>query len=129
MNFGTQYLTYEEYQELGGTLTQTPFNLLEYELRKRLDLYTKDRLHEVESIPNEVKLCMFKMMTDMEKYASDSNVNLNYSSETTDGYSITYGGPQSVQQMVATKQFELNDTMMNYLYGVIVNNEHLIYQG
>ena len=129
MNFEGQYLTYTEYQELGGNLPQTPFNLLEYELRKRLDLYTKRRLVDETDIPNEVKMCMFKMMTDVEKYATDSNINLNYSQETIDGYSITYGGAQSIQQLISAKQFELNETMMSYLYGVIINNEHLIYQG
>lgn len=129
MNFEGQYLTYNEYSELGGNLSQTPFNLLEYELRKRLDLYTQRRLVDVETIPNEVKMCMFKMICSMEKYAEQGGLNLNYSSETTDGYSITYAGPQSIQQLVGAKQFELNDIMMNYLFGVIVNDEHLIYRG
>jgi len=130
MEFDDQYLTYQEYQELGGSsLNQMPFNLLEFELRKRIDLFTQRRLIGVEEIPQEVKLCMFKMIGDIQKYADQSELNLNYSSETTDGYSITYAGPQSIQQLVAAKQFELNDTMLSYLYGVKVNNEHLIYRG
>lgn len=129
MEFNGQYLTYTEYQALGGSLTQMPFNLLEYELRKRLDLYTKRRLVEETNIPNEVKMCMYKMITDVEKYANDENINLNYSSETTDGYTIQYAGAQAIQQLISAKQYELNDVMMNYLYGVIVNGEHLIYRG
>jgi len=129
MEFEGQYLTYSEYQELGGNLDQMPFNLLEYELRKRLDLYTKRRLVDETDIPNEVKLCMFKMINDVNKYASDSGINMNYTQETTDGYSITYAGPQAIQQLIGAKQFELNDTMMSYLYGVVINNEHLIYRG
>ena len=41
--FSGQYLTYLEYQSLGGTLEETPFNLLEYEARKQIDLRTQRR--------------------------------------------------------------------------------------
>lgn len=129
MDFNGQYLTYSEYQALGGSLDQMPFNLLEYELRKRIDLNTKGRLKDQAEIPNEVKMCVFKMISDIEKYANDENINLNYSSETTDGYTIQYAGAQSIQQLILAKTIELNDIMLNYLYGVIINGEHLIYRG
>ena len=44
MEFKGQYLTYEEYLSLGGTLDQTPFNLLEYNARKKIDERTFGRL-------------------------------------------------------------------------------------
>ena len=38
MEFEGQYLTYEDYKALGGTLNdQMPFNLLEFESRKQID--------------------------------------------------------------------------------------------
>ena len=40
MTFDNQYLTYDEYDELGGTLEELPFNLLEYECRKITDRKT-----------------------------------------------------------------------------------------
>ena len=43
MTFDNQYLTYSEYQELGGTLAELPFNLLEYESRKIIDEKTLNR--------------------------------------------------------------------------------------
>ena len=38
MKFEGQYLTFEEYKSLGGTLKdKTPFNLLEIEARNQID--------------------------------------------------------------------------------------------
>ena len=39
MTFEGQYLTYAEYTELGGSaIGEMPFNLLEFEARKKIDL-------------------------------------------------------------------------------------------
>ena len=57
--FEGQYLTYTEYQSLGGTLEPTPFNLLEYNARKRIDEKTFGRLIDIETVPQEVKLCVY----------------------------------------------------------------------
>ena len=40
MEFSNQYLTYQEYLELGGSLEETPFNILELEAQKNIDKYT-----------------------------------------------------------------------------------------
>ena len=39
IEFKKQYLTYEQYRELGGTLDMTPFNILELEAQKNIDKY------------------------------------------------------------------------------------------
>ena len=44
MQFEGQYLTYPEYRSLGGTLDITPFNLLEFEARRKIDIETQSRL-------------------------------------------------------------------------------------
>ena len=64
MEFSGQYLTYEEYRGLNGTLDITPFNLLEFESRRRIDKRTQNRLKDVNSkdIPQEVKLCVNKLI-------------------------------------------------------------------
>ena len=48
MEFSGQYLTYEEYRALGGTLDLTSFNLLEFEARRQIDIKTFNRLKNVE---------------------------------------------------------------------------------
>ena len=46
MDFQNRYLTYEEYKELGGNLPQMPFNLLEYQAEKKIDMQTKGQSTE-----------------------------------------------------------------------------------
>lgn len=123
MTFDNQYLTYSEYQELGGTLEELPFNLLEFECRKIIDEKTQNRLFE-QTIPQEVKLCEFKMINCVNDYSK--SLTSGISSESTDGYSVSYGDNKT---LVEAKQSELEDIVTTALFGVIVNNEHLIYIG
>ena len=130
MEFSGQYLTYEEYMALGGTLTEMPFNLLEFEARKQIDLRTQKRLVGIEEIPEEVKLCDFHLINKIEKYTeSMNNVGGNIASESTDGYSISYVTANQLKEVIVAKSEDLNDIIMTDLFGVIVNNEHIIYVG
>ena len=92
MEFTKQYLNFEEYQELGGTLPETPFNLLELEARKSIDKYTFDRLKDLESQNIEVKICILKLIEMLNSYSSYNLQDKAISSESTDGYSISYSG-------------------------------------
>ena len=127
MEFSGQYLTYQEYVGLGGTLSQMPFNLLEFESRKEIDLNTKQRLKGIEEIPQEVKVCMFYLINTINEYLEETNKG-NVSSENIDGYSVNYS-PSSVQEVVKSKSSQIDDIIITNLYGLIVNNEHLIYRG
>ena len=130
MEFNGQYLTYTEYTELGGTLTETSFNLLEYEARKQIDLRTLNRLKTIEDIPNEVKLCDFHLIERINRDAvSESGISGNIASENTDGYSVSYVTLSGIKDIISSKNAELQDIMLSDLYGVIVNNEHIIYNG
>ena len=62
MEFSGQYLTFEEYKKMGGTLDQTPFNLLEYEARKKIDEQTFGRLIKLEQQKTEVKMCIWDLI-------------------------------------------------------------------
>ena len=55
MDFTNQYLTYQEYQGLGGTLQEVPFNELEFECERIIDSRTQNRLKSTDEIPQEVK--------------------------------------------------------------------------
>ena len=57
MEFEGQYLTYAEYRSLGGTLDITPFNLLEFEARRKVDIETQSRLNEAFSSAS--RICRF----------------------------------------------------------------------
>ena len=135
MEFEGQYLTYLEYQALGGTLEEMPFNLLEYEARKQVDLRTQKRLENIVEIPDEVKLCIYHLIDKINNYAdsieSATNSNGSISSESTDGYSISYNqvNATQIQEIVRSRRTEIDDIIMTDLYGLIINNEHIIYNG
>lgn len=131
MEFSGQYLTYEEYMALGGTLDLTPFNLLEFEARRRIDIRTQNRLKDNE-IPQEVKLCEFKMINSILDYnetQKDVSNNGNVASENTDGYSVSYITADKIKDVISSKDKELNTIMYYYLIDVIVNGEHIMYAG
>ena len=132
MEFENQYLTYTEYQELGGTLKELPFNLIEYECRKIIDERTLKRLQycidNEKPIPDEVKMCEFLMINKVDNYQKSLQKNeTGISSENIDGYSISYS--TNISEIMKSKNEEFNDMISTYLFGVIINNEHIIYLG
>lgn len=129
MEFSGQYLTYNEYKSLGGNLDQTPFNLLEYEARRIIDNRTLQRLKEIEIIPQEVKMCMFSLINTINNYASQGQTSKNISSESVGSYSVSYTTGTQIQETINSKNAELTYIVLNYLTGVIVNGEHLVYLG
>lgn len=132
MDFGTKYLSYLEYKGLGGTLDQTSFNLLEFSSRKEIDKNTQYRLKDfsTEEIPNEVKLCEFNMINCIDKYnEAIESTKGNVESENIDGYSVKYVTISQVEEIIKNKETELEDIINSQLFGVIVNNEHLLYRG
>lgn len=131
MEFSGQYLTYEEYRALGGTQDLTPFNLLEFESRRLIDARTQNRLKNVDKIPQEVKLCEFKLINSIDGYTKSVNkaIDENIKSENTDGYSVTYATTSDIEEIIKSKSAELDDTIRTYLLLVVVNGEHIMYAG
>ena len=130
MTFEGQYLTYAEYQELGGSaIGNMPFNLLEYEARKLIDARTFNRLKSQQEILQDVKLCEYELINKIQSYLKVSNEIGNVSSENTDGYSVSYVTADRVSEVVKSKKNDLEDTIYTYLINVVVNNEHIMYVG
>ena len=125
MEFKGQYLTYQEYLTLGGTLDEMPFNLLEYNARKEIDSRTQKRFIGIGNEYEEVKLCVYNLIPAIQSYNTTQNKTI--SSENIDGYSISYGTPQ--KSFTEAKNSELDDVIYKYLYGVIVNGEHALFIG
>ena len=134
LNQKEQYLTYAEYRDLGGTLDITPFNLLEFEARRKIDISTSNRLKGTDSakVPQEVKLCEYNLISSINNYAesiTSATANGNIASETTDGYSVSYVKSSSIKDIIASKSTELDDIIRTYLLGIVFNGEHLMYLG
>lgn len=131
MEFSGHYLTYNEYRALGGTLDLTPFNLLEYEARRKIDERTQGRLKKIADVPQEVKMCVFALINGLGSYnnITSDGKKKNIVSENTDGYSVTYATGSNIQEIIKSKNAELDDIINTYLLGVVVNNEHVLYLG
>ena len=127
MEFKNQYLSYEEYKSLGGTLGEMPFNILELKARQVINERTQNRLKNIEEMPQEVKICVYDLINTMNKYnLSNSSTSSNKSSENTDGYSVTY---KSGTELTDEQKKQYNDIMETDLYGVIVDNTPILYLG
>lgn len=113
MEFENQYLTYDEYIELGGTLDETPFNILELEAQKNIDKYTFGRIKNLDRQVNEVKLCIYKLIECINSYTSYNNQNKAISSENIDGYSVSYG--QVAENVSKAKTNEIKGIIKTYL--------------
>ena len=117
MEFSGQYLTYDEYKALGGTQSEMPFNLLEFEARKKIDNRTQNRIKYMNSKSEEVKLCVNAMINTLVQYVVDSSkgINKNIASESIDGYSVSFITGSQVQEAIKSKKNELEDIMQTYL--------------
>ena len=135
MEFEGQYLTRQEYIDLGGSqIDETPFNLLEFEARRQIDIRTFNRLKNIDTkdIPQEVKLCEYNLINSISEFANSTNsaINVgNVASESTDGYSVSYITASQISDIVKSKNAEFNDIIKTYLLGVVFNGEHLMYIG
>lgn len=135
MTFEGRYLTYAEYQNLGGSaIGEMPFNVLEFEARRQIDLRTFNRMKDLEStdIPMEAKMCDYALINAIMYYSKNSSGvsnNGNVASENTDGYSISYVTADRISEVVKSKSAEMDDIVKTYLLGVVLNDEHLMYCG
>lgn len=132
------YLTYIEYVEMGGTLDETAFDDLSFEAESIIKWWTFNRLDKEETIPKEVKKCMFKlislindkqqaMIVDIQ--SSDGTVQAGIASESNDGVSTSYN-TLSASEAVETFQTAIESTIGKYLQGVRNSLGHkLLYRG
>ena len=110
------YLTYEEYVAYGGKLPASDFPVAELKARKRIDYLTDSRVAAMAAVPEEVKVCMYSLITaegviGVEAQAASPLL----SSFSTDGYSESYG---SATDQVAALRKSTNAEIRTMLYGV-----------
>lgn len=120
MKFENQYLTYNEYKELGGNLSEMPFNLLEYRAEKQVDEMTSGRFRKLSEYPIELKLCINELITEIKKY----NETGNKSSESVGNYSVNY------DKLITTeKKKSLKSIIKEYLSDTKVDDIYVLYCG
>jgi len=135
------YLTYAEYQNMGGTLEEATFDDLAYEAQTYIDWVTFRRLQEEGSnIPDAVKQCMYHIIKLIANKLAALQANPNgleshneegagIKSQDNDGVSVTYN-TLSAKNVIDTMKKEIDDTINRYLYGIRNNlGKNLLYRG
>lgn len=69
-----QYLTYEEYQEIGGMLDLTAFNRNIDRACGMIDNHTRGRIHGFFAVPEKVKYCCRDLVTYIAQNAVEKSV-------------------------------------------------------
>ena len=128
-----QYLTFAEYTEMGGTITdETLFNSLSFDAQAYIDWYTFNRLWKekwrTEDIMERIKICMFllikllavksNVVTPDVSGTGGINVNAQLMSQANDGVSATYAVLSGNALYEKCKE-EIDDCIKRYLNGVM----------
>lgn len=108
-----QYLTYEEYTEIGGTLDLTAFKRNIDRACGFVDSHTFGRLHKSQTVSRMVKSCV----RDLVEYIASNMTN---------GSSITSKSQSSVgvseSESYKTKNTdEINEEMLHIVYDYLIN--------
>lgn len=138
------YLEYEEYQEMGGTLDVTTFNLLEFEAESLVNWYTFDRLKNTDTTiyqyPPELSRCMYALIERLKLKMDAMTVQPSSSEsgggstaaithQSNDGVSISYN-VVSASQAVSLSKAECGEIISRSLQGVKDALGHkLLYRG
>lgn len=121
------YLTYSEYQEMGGTLSPADFQQAEYDARKRIDRLTDMRVQYMEAVPEDVKRCMMKLIVVGTAAGAEAQISHpTVTSFSNDGYTETYGKAMSAEDANTA----MDQIIQTGLYGVL--NDHgvpLLFRG
>lgn len=129
------YLTYDEYEDMGGTLDETTFDALYYEAESYINWVTFNRLKDDAAVPEEVKRCVFDLVNLINGKrsvliaSSTSTDNAAIKSMSNDGVSETYNiiTPAELFTKINT---EVTRTIKFYLSGVKNSKNRLVlYRG
>ena len=132
------YLTYEEYQNMGGTLDETAFNDFEFEAESSIDWYTFSRLQKMTTYPEKVKRCMYSLIKMTSQKANllgtapeseEGTINGTIASQSNDGVSVSYN-VLSASEAYKLASDEIGNTIKKYLDGVTDElGRKLLYRG
>jgi hypothetical protein len=120
------YLTYEEYQNMGGTLNETAFADFEFEARTQVDWYTFTRLQNETELPEAVKRCVYaliRLLQDKQQAmvvggtSADGTVQAGIASQSNDGVSVSFN-TLSARDLVDMSKDAIESTVQRYLQGV-----------
>lgn len=90
------YLTYDEYINMGGTISDASFSRFEHKARALIDLKTYGRVQHDNPVRDAVKYACFDLIQAMNSdECATGSAGLAVSSMSNDGISVTYAGAVS----------------------------------
>ena len=121
-----QYLTYEEYTEIGGTLDLIAFNRNIDRACGFVDLHTQSRLQTVLEVSQRAKSCV----RDLVEYLADNASN----GKTITSKSQSAGGVSESESYATKTDDDVNSEMLNIVYDYLAtekddNGTPLMYRG
>lgn len=93
------YLTFDDYISYGGKLGNTDFNRYCFRACKEIDNLTNNRCGSLAKIPEEVRRCIFELISYFEKNAKSGAVSA-ISSFGNDGYSMSFVDQKTAEHQI-----------------------------
>ena len=130
------YLSYTEYQSMGGTLTENIFVDYEFRAESLINYRTFNRLVKDTSFPMQVKRLVKYIIDLVDKQSSAMSLGNNgntsnayVTSQSNDGVSISYNGMSSTD-LFALCDKDIQASINRYLQGVTNSaGRNLLYRG
>lgn len=133
------YLTYEEYESMGGTLEESDFEKYLFEAEARINWVTFNRLKNDTVFPDEVKKLDKYLIDKMQERAalaspgtsSTSLVDAGQfiTSQSNDGVSVSYNA-MPISDLLKSLDEDVDNTINMFLYGVMNEaGRKLLYRG
>ena len=133
------YLSYADYQNMGGTLDETTFNDVAFEAASLIDWYTFNRLQNDTEYPEAVKRCMYSIIKyviaqqQVSGIASDnannSGVNAGIVSHSNDGVSESFN-ILSAKDVIDAGKSQIKQLVNQYLSSVVNSlGQKVLYRG
>lgn len=122
VQYNPKYLTYLDYINLGGTLSEEEFCPLEFRAETKVNWYTFDRLVKDTVFDNNVPLCVKEIIDilhrlDNAKRGLGVNGEVGIVKQSNDGVSTDYN-VLSPSETVDKADKEIEDTIKTYLSNV-----------
>ena len=109
-----QYMTFEQYIALGGTLSEAAFTIAEVKARARIDAMTQGRVANMAEVPIQVQVAMMEIMTVDGAFSAAAQAAAPVAASfTTDGYSETYGSAESRTAAIERQLAASIETLLN----------------
>ena len=93
------YLSFSDYETMGGKAEDIAFNRLSYRAEKMIDRYTQCRVRRMADTPEAVKRCVAELVDLFLANPMDESVKPALTGFSNDGYSESYSAPVAAEDL------------------------------